>query len=61
MADSHNDINMLQRFSPVSSRLVEGKAPMMSYEINGNAYKKQYYLVDDIYWATLVKKSMTLQ
>jgi hypothetical protein len=42
MADSHNDINMVQRFSPVLSRLVEGKAPMMSYEINGNAYKKQY-------------------
>jgi hypothetical protein len=47
---------MLHR-SPVLSRLVEGNALVVSYEINSNAYDKPYYLFDGIYpdWITLVK------
>jgi hypothetical protein len=48
MADFNNDIYVLHR-SPVFNRLMQGKAPQMRYEINGNEYDKQYYLDDGIY------------
>ncbi|KAK1644625.1 hypothetical protein QYE76_062430 [Lolium multiflorum] len=39
------------------NRVMQGKAPRVSYEVSGNEYDKPYYLADDIYpdWATLVK------
>jgi hypothetical protein len=56
MADSHIDIDMVQR-SPIFSRLVEGNAPVVNHQINGHSYDKDNYLVDGIYldWSTLVK------
>jgi hypothetical protein len=44
MDGSHNNINMLN-CSPVFNGLMEGTAPNVSYEINGNAYDKLYYLL----------------
>jgi hypothetical protein len=48
MASSHNNINVLH-CSRVFSRLVEGSAHVVSYEINVNAYGKLYYFADSIY------------
>jgi hypothetical protein len=44
MADSNNNINVLHR-SPVSNRLMESRAPHVSYKINGNVYASHIILL----------------
>jgi hypothetical protein len=50
--------SMCCTLAPLSffNRIVEGKAPQVSFEINGNDYDNAYYIADDIYpiWAKLV-------
>lgn len=53
---SHNDINVLHK-SPVFSDILEGRAPKVSYVVNGRECNMGYYLTDGIYpsWAAFVK------
>ncbi|CAA7015230.1 unnamed protein product [Microthlaspi erraticum] len=50
-----NDINVLDR-SPVFDDILQGRAPPVSYYVNGRKYKLAYYLTDGIYpkWATFM-------
>ncbi|XP_063939717.1 uncharacterized protein LOC135148430 [Daucus carota subsp. sativus] len=56
VAGSNNDINVLDR-SPLFDEVLEGRAPEISYTLNGNNYNFGYYLADGIYpeWATFDK------
>ncbi|KAM1264162.1 hypothetical protein ACFX15_033561 [Malus domestica] len=53
---SNNDINVLW-FSPLFDDVVNGWAPKWRYTVNGNRYKRGYYLTNGIYpsWSTFVK------
>ncbi|XP_068331504.1 uncharacterized protein, partial [Pyrus communis] len=55
-AKTQNDINVLAQ-SPVFNDVLQGKAPKVTYEVNGRMYDGPYYLADDIYprWSTFVK------
>ncbi|XP_010506961.1 PREDICTED: uncharacterized protein LOC104783513 [Camelina sativa] len=57
---SLNDINVLDR-SPVFDDILEGRAPRVTYVVNGRQYNMVYYLTDGIYpkWATFIQ-SITL-
>ena len=56
MTGSNNDLNVLEA-SPLFNNILQGKAPDMSYVLNGNECKYGYYLADGIYpeYATFVK------
>ena len=51
-----NDINVLDR-SPVFDDIIQGKAPQVTYSVNGREYHLAYYLTDGIYpkWATFIQ------
>ncbi|XP_057777882.1 uncharacterized protein LOC130996602 [Salvia miltiorrhiza] len=53
---SRNDINVLEQ-SPVFKDILEGRAPEVSYVVNGHEKNMGYYLTDGIYpqWAVFVK------
>nr|GEU66213.1 uncharacterized protein [Tanacetum cinerariifolium] len=58
---ANNDINVLDN-SPLFNDLLDDKAPVAPYVVNGVGFENGYYLVDGIYpqWATFVK-SFTLE
>uniref|UniRef100_A0A0D3CMY5 No apical meristem-associated C-terminal domain-containing protein n=1 Tax=Brassica oleracea var. oleracea TaxID=109376 RepID=A0A0D3CMY5_BRAOL len=51
-----NDINVLDR-SPIFDDILQGRAPIVNYTVNGHNYRLAYYLTDGIYpnWATFVQ------
>uniref|UniRef100_A0A0D3AXG9 DDE Tnp4 domain-containing protein n=1 Tax=Brassica oleracea var. oleracea TaxID=109376 RepID=A0A0D3AXG9_BRAOL len=51
-----NDINVLDR-SPVFDDIIEGKAPPVTFSVNGREYHLAYYLTDGIYpkWVTFIQ------
>ncbi|KAM2853527.1 hypothetical protein FF1_024106 [Malus domestica] len=53
---AQNDLNVLAQ-SPVFNDVLQGKAPKVTYVINGRRYDGPYYLADGIYprWETFVK------
>ncbi|GJZ34428.1 reverse transcriptase domain-containing protein [Tanacetum coccineum] len=53
---ANNDINVLDN-SPLFDDLLDDKAPVAPYVVNGVEFEKGYYLADGIYpqWATFVK------
>uniref|UniRef100_A0A0D3CVD7 DDE Tnp4 domain-containing protein n=1 Tax=Brassica oleracea var. oleracea TaxID=109376 RepID=A0A0D3CVD7_BRAOL len=55
-----NDINVLDR-SPVFDDIYQGRAPRVTYMVNGHQYDLAYYLTDGIYpkWSTFIQ-SITL-
>ncbi|GKB07497.1 ALP1-like protein isoform X1 [Tanacetum coccineum] len=56
VAGANNDINVLDN-SPLFDDLLDDKAPVAPFVVNGVGYEKGYYLADGIYpqWATFVK------
>ncbi|GJW25888.1 ALP1-like protein [Tanacetum coccineum] len=56
VAGANNDINVLDN-SSLFNDLLDDKAPVAPYVVNGVGFKKGYYLADGIYpqWATFVK------
>lgn len=56
MSWSNNDINALH-LSPLFNPLLSGILPHAQYTVNGNTYRFEYYIADDIYpdWPTFVK------
>ena len=53
---SCNDLNVLDR-SNLFQSIVTGKAPEVSFTVNGNTYNMAYFLADGIYpkWSTIVQ------
>ncbi|XP_024995885.1 uncharacterized protein LOC112529038 [Cynara cardunculus var. scolymus] len=53
---SLNDINVLHR-SPIFDDILAGRAPKVTYVVNGRENDRAYYLTDGIYpsWAAFVK------
>ncbi|GJZ30144.1 ALP1-like protein isoform X1 [Tanacetum coccineum] len=56
VAGANNDINVLDN-SPLFNDLLDDKAPVAPFVVNGVGYENGYYLADGIYpqWATFVK------
>nr|GEZ71422.1 protein ALP1-like isoform X1 [Tanacetum cinerariifolium] len=56
VADANNDINVLDN-SSLFDDLLEDKAPVAPFVVNGVGFEKMYYLADGIYpqWATFFK------
>ncbi|XP_057793074.1 uncharacterized protein LOC131009680 [Salvia miltiorrhiza] len=54
---SNNDINVLNSLTLFNDRL-EGRVPLITYQVNNSYYKSRYYLTDDFYpnWPVLVKR-----